>query len=52
MPNFYAVIREAMRKSGFQENEIDYLAILHFNAERALCCAQRVRAQGGPVDLS
>jgi 3-oxoacyl-[acyl-carrier-protein] synthase-3 len=30
MPNFYAVIREAMRKSGYAENEIDYLAILHF----------------------
>ncbi|MDP2790189.1 MAG: 3-oxoacyl-ACP synthase [Rectinemataceae bacterium] len=30
MPNFYAVIRDAMKKSGFAENEIDYLAILHF----------------------
>lgn len=30
MPNFYAVIRDAMRKSGFAENAIDYLAILHF----------------------
>jgi 3-oxoacyl-[acyl-carrier-protein] synthase-3 len=30
MPNFYAVIREAMRKSGYAENDIDYLAILHF----------------------
>lgn len=30
MPNFYAVIRESMRMSGFGENEIDYLAILHF----------------------
>ncbi|HEY9054464.1 MAG TPA: 3-oxoacyl-ACP synthase [Rectinemataceae bacterium] len=30
MPNFYAVIREAMRSSGFGENDIDYLAILHF----------------------
>ncbi|HEY3270473.1 MAG TPA: 3-oxoacyl-ACP synthase [Geothrix sp.] len=30
MPNFYAVIREAMRLSGFPETAIDYLAILHF----------------------
>ncbi|HNV36887.1 MAG TPA: 3-oxoacyl-ACP synthase [Rectinema sp.] len=30
MPNFYTVIRESMRKSGFGEHQIDYLAILHF----------------------
>lgn len=31
MPNFYAVIRESLRKSGFKGDEdIDYLAILHF----------------------
>lgn len=30
MPNFYAVIREALRKSGLTEKDIDYLAILHF----------------------
>lgn len=30
MPNFYAVIREAVRLSGLPENGIDYLAILHF----------------------
>lgn len=30
MPNFYAVIREAMRHSGFEGSAIDYLAILHF----------------------
>jgi 3-oxoacyl-[acyl-carrier-protein] synthase-3 len=30
MPNFYAVIRESMRLSGFAEDAIDYLAILHF----------------------
>ena len=30
MPNFYAVIRESMKRSGFPENGIDYLAILHF----------------------
>ena len=29
MPNFYAVIREAMERSGFQDG-LDYLAILHF----------------------
>jgi 3-oxoacyl-[acyl-carrier-protein] synthase-3 len=31
LPNFYAVIREAMQKSGFSgDRDIDYLAILHF----------------------
>ena len=30
MPNFYAVIREALTKSGLEEGDIDYLAILHF----------------------
>jgi 3-oxoacyl-[acyl-carrier-protein] synthase-3 len=30
MPNFYGVIRDAMRRSGLGEDEIDYLAILHF----------------------
>ena len=30
MPNFYAVIREAMKFSGLPETGIDYLAILHF----------------------
>jgi 3-oxoacyl-[acyl-carrier-protein] synthase-3 len=30
MPNFYAVIREAMRLSGLPADAIDYLAILHF----------------------
>ncbi|NTV75845.1 MAG: 3-oxoacyl-ACP synthase [Holophaga sp.] len=30
MPNFYTVIRESMKLSGFAENAIDYLAILHF----------------------
>lgn len=30
MPNFYAVIREALRNSGLPEDGIDYLAILHF----------------------
>ncbi|CCU83740.1 MULTISPECIES: 3-oxoacyl-ACP synthase [Mesotoga] len=30
MPNFYWVIRESLRKSGFSESDIDYLAILHF----------------------
>lgn len=30
MSNFYAVIREALAKSGFANKEIDYLAILHF----------------------
>ncbi len=30
MPNFYTVIRESMKKSGYGERDIDYLAILHF----------------------
>ncbi len=30
MPNFYWVIRESLRKSGYSESDIDYLAILHF----------------------
>ena len=30
MPNFYAVIREALMFSGLPETAIDYLAILHF----------------------
>jgi 3-oxoacyl-[acyl-carrier-protein] synthase-3 len=30
MPNFYGVIRESLRKSGYTEKNIDYLAILHF----------------------
>jgi 3-oxoacyl-[acyl-carrier-protein] synthase-3 len=30
MPNFYAVIREAVSRSGLPADGIDYLAILHF----------------------
>jgi len=30
MPNFYGVIRDSMKKSGYGEGDIDYLAILHF----------------------
>ncbi|MCX7026596.1 MAG: 3-oxoacyl-ACP synthase [Spirochaetes bacterium] len=30
MPNFYAVIRDALAKSGYSQAEIGYLAILHF----------------------
>ena len=30
MPNFYAVIRESLQLSGLSEQELDYLAILHF----------------------
>ena len=30
MPNFYAVIRQAVQNSGFTADGIDYLAILHF----------------------
>jgi 3-oxoacyl-[acyl-carrier-protein] synthase-3 len=30
MPNFYAVIREALDRSGVPEGGLDYLAILHF----------------------
>lgn len=30
MPNFYAVIRDALARSGLSQADIDYLAILHF----------------------
>lgn len=30
MPNFYAVIRESLKKSGLAQKDMDYLAILHF----------------------
>lgn len=30
MPNFYAVIRDSLKKSGYTEKDISYLAILHF----------------------
>lgn len=30
MPNFYWVIRDSLRKSGYTQEDIDYLAILHF----------------------
>jgi 3-oxoacyl-[acyl-carrier-protein] synthase-3 len=30
LPNFYAVIRESLKKGGLTEKDIDYLAILHF----------------------
>jgi 3-oxoacyl-[acyl-carrier-protein] synthase-3 len=30
MPNFYAVIRDALQKSGYSQADIGYLAILHF----------------------
>ncbi len=42
MPNFYAVIREAMRKSGYAENEIDYLAILHFKKSAHLAALKEL----------
>jgi 3-oxoacyl-[acyl-carrier-protein] synthase-3 len=30
LPNFYAVIRESLKKGGLSDEDIDYLAILHF----------------------
>lgn len=30
LPNFFKVIAESMKQSGFEENDVDYLAILHF----------------------
>jgi len=42
MPNFYAVIRESMRKSGFGEQDIDYLAILHFKRSAHLAVLQEL----------
>lgn len=42
MPNFYAVIREALRDSGYPENGIDYLAILHFKKSAHLAALQEL----------
>jgi 3-oxoacyl-[acyl-carrier-protein] synthase-3 len=30
LPNFFGVIRESLQKSGYTQEDIDYLAILHF----------------------
>ena len=30
LPNFFWVIRDSLRKSGYSQDDIDYLAILHF----------------------
>lgn len=30
LPNFYTVIRESLKKGGLSDDDIDYLAILHF----------------------
>lgn len=42
MPNFYAVIREAVRKSGYAESDIGYLAILHFKKSAHLAALQEL----------
>ncbi len=40
MPNFYAVIRESLKRSGLSERDIDYLAILHFKRSAHLAVLQ------------
>lgn len=46
MPNFYAVIREAVSRSGLPADGIDYLAILHFkrSAHEAVLAELGLRA--------
>lgn len=42
MPNFYAVIREALNKSGMDQGDIDYLAILHFKKSAHLAVLEEL----------
>ena len=42
MPNFYAVIRESLQKSGYSEKDIDYLAILHFKRSAHLAVLEEL----------
>jgi 3-oxoacyl-[acyl-carrier-protein] synthase-3 len=42
MPNFYAVIREALAKSGYSQGDIGYLAILHFKKSAHLAVLQEL----------
>lgn len=42
MPNFYAVIRESLKKSGLGEHDIDYLAILHFKRSAHMAVLQEL----------
>lgn len=42
MPNFYAVIRESLKRSGLSERDIDYLAILHFKRSAHLAVLQEL----------
>ena len=47
MPNFYGVIRDALAKSGLDQADIDYLAILHFkrSAHEAVLAELGLRAE-------
>jgi 3-oxoacyl-[acyl-carrier-protein] synthase-3 len=45
MPNFYAVIRDALKKSGLGEKDIDYLAILHFKRSAHFAVLQELGLQ-------
>ena len=42
MPNFYAVIRDALAKSGFTQADIGYLAILHFKRSAHLAVLEEL----------
>jgi len=42
MPNFYAVIRESLQRSGYSEKDIDYLAILHFKRSAHLAVLEEL----------
>ena len=45
MPNFYAVIRESLAKSGLSERDIGYLAILHFKRSAHLAVLSELGLQ-------
>ncbi|MCE5256069.1 MAG: 3-oxoacyl-ACP synthase [Spirochaetaceae bacterium] len=42
MPNFYAVIRESLAKSGLSQKDIGYLAILHFKRSAHFAALQEL----------
>jgi len=42
LPNFFAVIRESLQKSGYTQEDIDYLAILHFKKSAHLAVLEEL----------
>ncbi len=42
LPNFFAVIRESLQKSGYTQKDIDYLAILHFKKSAHLAILEEL----------